>query len=40
MEIRKFRKRPDGMETKELSIGEENKNPVEEEEEQKEQISK
>jgi len=39
MEIRKFRKRPDGMETKELSIGEENKNPVEEEEEQKEQIS-
>jgi len=40
MEIRKFRKRPDGMETKELSIGEENKKPVEEEEEQKEPISK
>jgi len=39
MEIRKFRMRPDGMETKELSIGEENKKPVEEEEEQKEPIS-
>ncbi|ORX45817.1 hypothetical protein BCR36DRAFT_414411 [Piromyces finnis] len=40
MEIRKFRKRPEGMETKELSIGEENKKQVGEEVEATEPISK
>jgi len=40
MEIRKFRKRPEGMETKDLSIGEENKKLVEEEVEASEPISK
>jgi len=40
MEIRKFRKRPEGMQTKDLSIGEENQKPAEEEEEENEQISK
>lgn len=41
MEIRKFRKRPEGMETKDLSIGEENQKPIEDEEEKdNEQVSK
>ncbi|KAL6631575.1 hepatocellular carcinoma-associated antigen 59-domain-containing protein [Neocallimastix sp. 'constans'] len=41
MEIRKFRKRPEGMETKDLSIGEENQKPIDEgEEKNKEQVSK
>jgi len=40
MEIRKFRKRPEGMETKELSIGEENQKPVDEEAENNEPVSK
>jgi len=41
MEIRKFRKRPEGMETKDLSIGGENQRPIDEEEEKEsEQVSK